>query len=89
MTGALAELWSEYHRLSQLWKADHQDDPDSITVRQLELAEQMAAIEPTNLGEIAIQAQLLADMLVAGDALEPEQSLAVSRAKRLAALARS
>jgi hypothetical protein len=62
----------------------HHDDPDSsITRQRTALAEQMAAIEPRNLRKAVIQAKPLADLLVVGDALEPEQSLAVSLAERL------
>jgi hypothetical protein len=46
----------------------------------------VAAIEATSLGEAAVQAKVLADMLGI-EPVDPERALAVSIAKRLEALA--
>jgi hypothetical protein len=59
---------------------------EGITQRQLEPAEQMAAIEARDFGEVAIQAKVLADMLSI-EPQDPERTLAVAIAKRLEALA--
>jgi hypothetical protein len=86
MTGALADLWSEYHALNQLWDGDDQDDPDSITLRQTKIAAQMAAIEARTLGEVTMQAKVHANTMGV-DPVHPERALAVAIGDRLEAMA--